>query len=313
MRMTFNPCASLESDAGVRSDISHRWGNLRGAINAPQASARTHPDWRAAVNLRSKLKLPREHGAWAMLYVPFALGVAVAGRINGAAWLLLLATTALFIARESLLVWWRARRRGREAVDAGRLLLVYLALAAVAGLPLLFVWRLGWLVPMGLAGVLLLIINGQQAAQLEERSLGNELLAICGLTLTAPASYYVARGRWDATAWWLWLLSACYFASSVFYIKLRIYTLNPRKQVEQQRARRLCAWYHSLLLVALLALLLAGKLSLWVLLAFAPALWRAFWRVFRPVQQINLARAGVLEIIYSLIFLLGVWLSLRRT
>ena len=36
------------------------------------------------MSLRSKLKLPREHGAWAMLYVPFVLGVAVVWRINWA-------------------------------------------------------------------------------------------------------------------------------------------------------------------------------------------------------------------------------------
>lgn len=261
------------------------------------------------MSLRSKLKLPREHGAWAMLYVPLVLGVAVAGRINWAVWLLLLATTALFISRESLLIWWRVRTRGRAASEAGRLLLIYLALAAAAGLPLVLVWRLFWLVPLGMVGVALLLINGKQATRLEERSLGNELLAICGLTLTAPASYYAARGGWDATAWWLWLLSACYFASSVFYIKLRIYSLNPRKQQDQRRARRRCALYHSFLLLALVWLLVTGNLPLFALVAFAPVLARTFWRLVKPVRQVNLTRAGILEIVYSLIFLCGIWLS----
>jgi hypothetical protein len=263
------------------------------------------------MSLRSKLKLPREHGAWAMLYVPFVLGVAVAGRINWAVWLLWLATTALFTSRESLLVWWRARTRGREADEAGKLLLIYLALAAAAGLPLILIWRLIWLVPMGLVGVALLFINGKQATLLGERSLGSELLAICGLTLTAPAGYYVARGEWDATAPWLWLLSACYFASSVFYIKLRIYSLNPRKQAEQRRARQSCAYYHSFLLLALVALLVSGNLPLFVLVAFAPVLARTFWRLFKPVRQVNLTRAGLIEIVFSVVFLFCTALSFR--
>jgi YwiC-like protein len=61
------------------------------------------------MSLRSALKLPKEHGAWVMLYVPFILGVAVAGHVDWNVLLLLLSTTAMFISRESLLVCWRAR------------------------------------------------------------------------------------------------------------------------------------------------------------------------------------------------------------
>src|SRR5262245_37101437 len=177
------------------------------------------------MSVRSKLKLPKEHGAWAMLYVPFALGVAVAGWFSWPVLLLFGATTAMFISRESLLVWRRARNRGREAKEAGMLLAIYLAIAALCGTPLILVWRLHWLIPLGLFGAALLLVNAEQATRLDERSIAGELLAICGLTLTAPASYYVARGMWDKIAIWLWLLSVLYFASSVFYIKLRIYRL----------------------------------------------------------------------------------------
>jgi hypothetical protein len=263
------------------------------------------------MKLRSSLKLPKEHGAWAMLYVPFALGAAVAGRLTWPVLLLLLSTTALFISRESLLVWRRARVRGREAGDTGKLLLLYLALAAVFGLPLIIFFKLFWLVPMGLIGAALLIVNSQQATRLEERTVAGESLAICGLTLTAPAAYYVAVGRWDGTALWLWLLSALYFASSVFYIKLRIYRLNPRKQEEQRQAWQSCALYHLFLLVALVTLTLTGNLSLFALVAFAPVLIRTFWSLFKPKTQVNLTRAGILEIVYSLVFLICVTLGFR--
>jgi hypothetical protein len=263
------------------------------------------------MKLRSRLKLPKEHGAWAMLYVPFVLGVAVAGRFNWPVLLLLLSTTALFISRESLLVWRRARARGREANGAGKPLLIYLALAAGFGLPLIFAFKLFWLVPMGVIGAALLIVNSEQATRLEERAIAGESLAICGLTLTAPAAYYVASGRWEGTALWLWLLSAFYFASSVFYIKLRIYRLNPRKQIEQRRAWQSCAFYHSFLIVALAVLIFAGNLSLFALIAFAPALIRTFWSLFKPKTQVNLTRAGILEIVYSLFFLICVALSFR--
>src|SRR5262245_25839118 len=105
---------------------------------------------------RSVLKLPKEHGAWVMLYVPFVLGVVVAGRVNWQVLLLLLSTTAMFISRESLLVCWRARARRRDATEASRTLLLYLVLTAAFGSPLIFVFKLFWLIPLGMIGAALL-------------------------------------------------------------------------------------------------------------------------------------------------------------
>jgi len=246
-----------------------------------------------------------------MLYVPFVLGVAVAGRVNWQVWLLLLSTTAMFISRESLLVCWRARARGRAAAESGRMLLLYLVLAAAFGLPLVFAFKLFWLIPLGLIGSALLLINGRQATQMEERTMTSEIMAIGGLTMTAPAAYYAASGRWEMTAFWLWSLSMLYMASSVFYIKLRVYRLNPRKQAEQRQAWRSCAFYHSFLLVALMSLTFAGWFSLFAFIAFAPALVRTFWGMFKPKTKVNLMRAGILEIVYSMFFLTCAALNFR--
>jgi hypothetical protein len=263
------------------------------------------------MSIRSALKLPKEHGAWAMLYVPFILGVAVAGRVNWPILLLLLSATAVFISRESMLVYWRARARGRDAAEAGRTLFLYLALAAAFGSPLILAFELFWLIPLGVIGAALLLINGRQAARMEERSTMSEIMAIGGLTMTAPAAYYAASGRWEMTAFWLWLLSALYMASSVFYIKLRVYRLNPRKQAEQRQALRSCALYHSFLIVALPALIFVGSLRLFAFIAFAPALVRTFCGMFAPRSKVNLMRAGILEIAYSLVFLICAALAFR--
>jgi len=263
------------------------------------------------MTLRSTLKLPKEHGAWVMLYVPFALGVAVAGRVNWPVLLLLLTTTAAFISRESLLIYWRARARGRDGAEARRTLFLYLALAAAFGSPLIFAFNLFWLILPGLIGAALLLINGKQATRMEERGMKGEILAITGLTMTAPAAYYAASGSWEMTAFWLWLLSALYMASSVFYIKLRVYRLNPRKQAEQRQAFRSCFFYHSFLIVAMPALIFAGSLGLFAFIAFTPALARTFWGMFKPESNVNLTRAGILEIAYSIVFLVCATLNFR--
>ncbi|HZL85286.1 MAG TPA: YwiC-like family protein, partial [Candidatus Krumholzibacteria bacterium] len=61
------------------------------------------------------LALPKEHGAWAMLYVPFVLGVVVAGHVVWPTLWALLAMTALFFGREGLRRLRRARQQKRSA------------------------------------------------------------------------------------------------------------------------------------------------------------------------------------------------------
>ena len=254
--------------------------------------------------------LPREHGAWAMLYVPMAVGALVAGEVSWRVALIVLAQTFVFIAREPLLIWWRARRRGQKRGDAWRALAAYLALAAVSAAPLIFVSRLFWLLPLGLVATAFLAVNAEQAARREDRTLAGELMAIAGLTLTAPATYYAGGGLVDGVAVWLWAFCALYFASSVFYVKLRVAALNRRKGQERRAISR-CAVYHTLLLAALLALASSTSLDIFVFLAFAPVLARSFWSLARPSGELNLRRIGVAEIVYSLFFLAFITLTFR--
>lgn len=246
-----------------------------------------------------------------MLYVPFVVGVLVAGRVSWHVLLLGLAITLVFIARESLLAWWRARQRGREAGEAGKWLVVYLGLAAASGAPLILWSHFYWLIPLGLLVAALLAVNTLQAGQREDRTVLGESLAILGLTLTAPSAHYVAVGALSPVALWLWALSALYFTSSIFYVKLRVLQLNPRKAQARQRAWWLCALYHLFLSVSLLALALTGGLHLFAVVAFAPVLVSRFLALSQPAGQLSLRRVGVQEICYSLFFLVFITLTFR--
>ncbi len=263
------------------------------------------------MKLRSRLRLPKEHGAWAMLYVPMLVGMLVAGSVSWGVVLFVLAATFLFIARESLLIWWRARTRGAARYDARRMMLIYLGLAGMFGAPLILVYRLFYLVPLGAVILLLLIFNTRQAVRREDRTTSGELVAILGLTSTSAAAHYVARGTLEATAFWLWSLAALYFASSIFYVKLRVYSLNQRKEQLRRETWRQCALYHGFLAVSLALLALTGSSNLFILAAFSPVLIRSFWHLARPANQLNLRRVGVLELIYSLVFLVFITLTFR--
>jgi len=259
----------------------------------------------------SKLKLPREHGAWAMLYVPLLAGILVAGAFPLPALMLVLSATALFIGREPLLGWLRARRRQKESGGLRDLALGYIACAFVFGAPQILVYRLFWLLPLGLLTILLLWITSAMAARGRDRGVAGEILAISGLALGAPAAYYAASGRLGTGALWLWVLSVLYFTSSVFYVKMRVLSSNRRRVEAYRCARRNCASYHAFLFLGLIALAGLGNLNLLILMAFAPALARALFYFVRPMGPLSLKRIGVQEIVYSAIFLILVALTLR--
>jgi YwiC-like protein len=263
------------------------------------------------MNKRSRLKLPREHGAWAMLYVPFAVGALVAWSAPLRLLLLALSVTFVFIARESLLIWLRARSRGRQDHEALRFTISYLALAGLFGAPLLLVYHLYWFFAMGIAALLLLAINARQAVRRDDRTIGGEMLAIAGLTLTAPAAFYAARGAFGETALWLWVLCSVFFASSVFYVKFRVSTINPRVDDARRASRRRCAFYHVCLLASLLILALTQSVNLFALAAFAPVLTRSFWYLARPARRVSFRRVGLLEMVYSVVFLIFTTLTFR--
>jgi hypothetical protein len=249
-----------------------------------------------------------------MFYIPFLLGILVGGRFNGAVLVLLVAASALFISRESLLIVWRSRGRGRVNAAAVRLLSIYLGLALGGGLLLLLHYRLTALLWLGLPGLGLLLLNGRQAAQREDRTIPSEIMAICGMTLSAPAAHYAATGYWTATTWWLWLFSILYFTSSVFYVRFRVTSHHGRDPLYQERIARALLVYH-LLLPAIGWLPNFPAWSTWALLAFLPVVGRAIYHYHghyhRPRATLNLRQIGMHEIWYSLIFLVFATLAFR--
>ena len=263
------------------------------------------------MTLRTRLKLPREHGAWAMLYIPFAAGLGVAGRLNIALLLTLIGITAAFIARESMTTYDRARARGRKDTSALRMLLSYTGISVLAGILLSGWYGYFWFVPLGVIGIVLLVINVRQATERDDRLIISEVLAIAGMTLTAPAAYYASSGDLDRIAFLLWVLSVAYFSSSVFYIKLRVTAAHGRDEDCRRETRRQCMAYHAFLLLGLLAMSITGSIPLFVLMAFMPVLLRTAWALLKPQKRLRLSRIGLAELAYATVFLVVTVLTIR--
>jgi YwiC-like protein len=237
-----------------------------------------------------------------MLYVPFLLGCLVGRNSSWRLTLLFVAVTSLFLSRGPLLAWFRVLAQRKSAAGVRGAACSFLGVGLLAGLALVMASGLCGLVVIGAGAAVLLALNVWQSLQKEERTITGELLAISGLSLTAPAAYYTSRGVWDRTGLVLWGLSCLFFASSVLYVKLRVSAAHERKSGETAKLRWACAGYH----LGTLALAATHPAALF---AFFLISGRALWFVARPGAHLNLKRVGWSEAAYSAVFLVSAGLA----
>jgi hypothetical protein len=222
--------------------------------------------------------VPREHGAWGILLVPFATAAGVAGVFDVKLALLLASVLLFMFARASFL----AKRWGWAALLAGA--------SAAGAAPLVIIWKLWWLATFGAMGAAV-------AVRPTRRESLAQLAAVGGMTLTAPAAWYTATGALDATAWWLWCWNALYFVGGWLYVRMRIAPVALRKQRRGPVIGFFCG-----LLLFVLALAWANVFSYGLLLAFTPAVTRAAFGVGRLAEPLRIKRLGWSEVALSALF-----------
>lgn len=225
--------------------------------------------------------VPKEHGAWAVVYGAFMAGVGVAGRVNRPAVFLLGIVTLLVLANGPLTQILRPARHASAFTrfrSAQLWLLAYGGAAGVFLVPLLATYRLFFLLPFGAAGACLITLRALWVRKGRDTNLAGELLGVAGLALIGSAAHATIMGEVQPVAFVLWMLLFLFFASGVFYVRMRIRTMIAQRVAAgdtSRPTRRWCAVYHVLLLLLLPAMAAVNMIPWAVLLAFAPALWRA--------------------------------------
>jgi len=257
----------------------------------------------------SALVVPREHGAWGILLVPLLVGGAAGllrgGKVEPIA-LLLGAALSLFWLRapvESLLGTGVMRAQpGQER----RHVISAIAVAAALSFFFLAVLLPEWsgrtlLLLGGLTGIAFL---GQAILKKMGRStrMISQIVGAVGLTVTAPAAYYVATGRLDVLAFGLWLATFLFSANQVYFVQLRIRgaKLGSFKERIERGAGFLLG--ELVLAVVLILAVRGGWLAGLSLLAFAPAILRGTAWFLRKPQPLNVMKLGWSEMRQSLAF-----------
>ncbi|SDZ74697.1 YwiC-like protein [Thalassobacillus cyri] len=229
-----------------------------------------------------KLFLPKQHGAWAMLTVPFLLGM-VAGGFDWLQLPLLIGWVALYLATYPLILAVKKKKIRFHMNWFFR----YFIVAVIFALPVLIVEP--FLLLIAFMMVPFFIINLWFGKRNKDRSLLNDFAAITAFGISGIASYYLGGGYIDELAWSVFVLAILFFYGSAFFVKTMI-------REKKNPAFRWISWGYHVIVVGLF--LATGAWM--VTLAFIPSLARAIYLYGRQLKPMQI---GILEIGNSLFFL----------
>ncbi len=244
-----------------------------------------------------------------MFTVPLIIGCVVAAQWQWRTLWLIATALGLFLVRFPIDTLIKTRKR--PTADRARLIrwaMVYGSVAAIGGGWLLVIDRLFWLIPLGMAGIALLIYHWRLVERRQEMSARGELAGIFGLALGAPLAYYVSTGILNGTALGLWIVNALYFGGTVFYIKLKV-RQQPKEPAPDRVSERLvkaraCLTYQSVVLTLIMVLIASHRLPALALFAFVPMTIKVLYGATRwqDRKSLSLPRLGVIEMVHSVVF-----------
>lgn len=280
--------------------------SLIAAIPNQQTFANSEP---FTMNFKNKdlvqFLLPREHGAWAMWFIPFIIGTAAAGHLSANTLLIFGACFLAFTARTALGNAIRLRKRNKNlalhCASAG-----FLQLILLVGLstPIILTGNYS-LVMIGLIAAILFVADFWWIESRAERNLLTELLGVAGFALAAPAAYTASIGAWDSLSIVVWAIAFTYFSGSVFYVKLRLTRMSNRKR-QNVRAEilylRLTIGYVISAMVLIIVFSLLNWTSQWLVLAFLPWLFFVLREGYFPRTGKNVNRIGWTLVAHSVYF-----------
>lgn len=222
--------------------------------------------------------IPNQHGAWAMLIVPFLFGVFASAPVIFhlplfLGWLLLYLFTFPLL---------QLIRTGKKDRYKKPLMLYGVLLAPLAGALLLVKPGLSW---YALSLLPFFLINCYYARKNQERAIANDFAAVLLFSSIVFVTYKIGGGNDWGVALSLFSLSVLYFAGTVFYVKTMI----------REKRNKVFYWlsvcYH-IIQIAVMAWLF----SPWLLLPAGALLIRA---IVSPRLQPSIKVVGISEIGYA--------------
>lgn len=257
--------------------------------------------------------IPKEHGGWAVLYVPMFVGAAIAGEVTLDVLLLALSGLGMFLSYAPVHMILRHRYvmplpkdKLKQAVLWS---IVYLGFGIAFMVPLLV--RGYWLLPViGIPGLGAFFGNFLLTRRVS-KTIPSDLVAVFGLSLSAVCSHYVVTGRITEEAVIVWLLNLLFFWCSVFYVHMKIRAASHKEPViamsERLSLGALNILYHIAVVGIVVGLAFYRMTRLYVVLAFVPMLLHALYGTYKLSHRVKFRRLGYLLLAQSVLFGLVLW------
>ena len=260
------------------------------------------------------LVVPKEHGAWAILLVPLLTAISVTQACSLNIIFLTLSALSLFMSYVPVHAMLREmveRPQGENKLYQARFwAAVYLSLSVLFVTPLVL-QGYNRLLMIGMIGGISFFGNFFLTRQYS-KTIPSDLIAVFGLTLSAPGGYYVLTGLLDRTAIMLWILNFLFFGCCVFYVhmKIRASALNKLQfsMGEKISIARYTLIYHLAVISIVLLFVLDHDTRQLGILAFVPMTAHAVYGTLKLSSKVRFKNLGLLLLGQSLLFgiLLGV-------
>ena len=244
-------------------------------------------------NVRA-VALPAEHGGWALIIEPIALGLLVAPSLGGL--LIGAGTLAAFLARHPLKLAVGDRRKNRllkRTSLADRFALVYVTLAIVFFTIAITSLPRGFLLPFVIAGPLL-IIQFLYDARGQSRELTAELAG--AMAVGSISTAIALAGGWSLPiAFALWIIVACRHLPTILYLRV---LLGRRRQKQRPTVNGAVVAVQLLPVIAVYVLLFFKIAPAVSVVVFAILFVRALVGLFNHAE-VTPKKLGISEIAFG--------------
>ena len=179
--------------------------------------------------------IPREHGAWAVLLVPYFTGTFACDKPGIPSLLLLINVISLYLLRVCGEFYLSGNVKKKKAYPNIKSFYLYsiaiFTVSLVTTILLLFYFQLWKLLYIGLPAFFLFVRYYVLLLKNNKDRISLQFTAILGLTLIAPASYYAVSERWDYDSLLLWIFNAIFFQLGFLYVHNRIRLQKNQKKI----------------------------------------------------------------------------------
>lgn len=232
-----------------------------------------------------KLFLPKQHGAWAMLIIPFWLGV-VATELVWQHVPFFLGWILLYLATYPILLLFKKKKLRYYCMWAFIYMVPALLLLSIP------IWFQPKIIFFGLLMIPFFSINAYYSSKNRDRSMGNDISAVIVFSLAGIGSGFFISEQITTSLMLVFVSSVLFFLGSTFYVKSMI------REKKNQQFKWVSWIYHFIIPIVWMLL---GE---WLLcLAFIPSLLRAIYFYGKPLSA---KQVGIYEIVNATIFFLFV-------